>query len=1024
MKYKILISLGLCLFTASLIAQQFPLFSCGTAPNPEEPAASMNQNCNNSFSSFLSNHADDMVPQGVNGKLRIRTNVIFVQNEQGEGNFSISNPAHMSFFETIFSGANQRLENLIEESCNCSTSPVHYNNIHLEFVPTFIEVRDNFAWDHNNDPNPGTLNSFNKPYLNYINNLAQQSPGYQDGFNLIVTTDGYYFNKYVYDNPDNKPLWELGYDGGVYDYQAYSAFPTYNLSHPAMWHHPDLYLAYINGLDHLGGQWWLETVQIPHNEAGLIHEYGHYFNLGHVSCTHNYMRPSSNSEESLSGCQVREMYQTLMTKNLRKYVICEDKLNFNLTVDQDETWRMNLRVYGDIVVKAGATLTISCEVHMSPNAKILVERGGELVVDGGLITGDCTDYWKGIVVEGDVPGNQAQSGRVHLLNNAILENARNAISMNPDHLPWNNGGLQNYYGGLIEAENSTIRDCARGVEFMKYGRAGIKDNSWFDNVTFENILQQGVSIWADDGVTFDNCTFSKIAKSGILPYDCEVIVRADNTFEQQPVGVDVITTYPIIFSPKIGAKGFDSNNFLCQKAGVNIQSAGNIEPLTIFNNIFAGGINGIHQNGNSLLYVEGNRLSGHLTAIEMFEGGTQFNHVIENEIQASFLGTHAVQPNSGLRYLDNCFSANQLVDIFVSDGDIFPYQGNLTWAAGNCFTKNGKPEIDNDAGTGPIFYFIKTGTPNNSCKFPVNLHNVTLVPHANDDDSGLCGPEFAGGEDNYHCDFDENLSIQQLRQQRALLLQELGALSSSNQSLSAKTLERCIETLESIIGQKMLDPGSADPNAGKEFAIAFYTSAHMDFKDSTTAYGIMVHYGELARATTFLNTLSVQTQEQSDFVGVQHINLDYLAQPTQYELSETDSSYLYAVGTSSGSFNGYARSLYEVLTGERIEVEIPEVGTEERSAVTPSDHDLPAILAYPNPSGNGYFNLQIGRLPQDVTYSASLVDATGRILESITIDTEGAYRIGGEQFTSGVYFLTVKDNSGNSLLQSKLVILN
>jgi len=573
MKLKLIICiLGLSQLTLTLNAQI--LIECGTQSNPADPTSNPSQNCNNSFVSFLNSHADDMVPQGIKRKLRIKTNVIFVQNENGEGNFSASNAAHLSFFERIFAEANQRLENLVQESCGCSSQPAHYNNIHLEFVPTYIEIQDIFAWDHTNDPNPGTLNSLNKSYLNYINSLASQSSGYDEGFNVIITTDGPFFNKYVYDNPDHLPLWDLGYNclTSVYKCQAYSAFPVYNLSHPAMWHYPDLYLTYINGLDHLGGEWWLETSEIPHNAGAFLHEYGHYFNLQHVGCTQNIMKQASNIDRSFTGCQVREMYQTLMTKNLRKYVICEDKLDFNLNVNTDETWSINTRIFGDIVVKNGATLTITCQVHMSPKGKILVERGGKLVVDGGLLTGDCTDNWKGIVVEGDVPGHQAQSGKVVLKNGAIIEYARNAISTNPDHLPWNNGGQQNFYGGLVEAENSTIRHCVRGVEFMKYGRGGIKDKSWFNNVTFENLQHQGVSIWANDGVTFDNCTFSDIAKCGILPYDCEAIVRNNNTFEQQPIGVDVITTYPIIFSPKIGLKGFESNTFLCQSAGVHIQS--------------------------------------------------------------------------------------------------------------------------------------------------------------------------------------------------------------------------------------------------------------------------------------------------------------------------------------------------------------------------------------------------------------------------------------------------------------------
>ncbi len=1030
---KFILILWLLGLTFSLVAQPDFDFSCGTGPNPDSPEAYASpQNCNNTFASFLANHADDMVPQGIDRKLKIRTNIVFVQNEGGEGNFSISNPDHMDYWDRIFAEANGRLEQLMQENCGCQTTPTHYGNIHLEFVPNYVEVRDNFAWDHRNDPDPNagtaSVNSYNKPYLNYIHALAEQAPGYQTGFDLIITTDGPAYNTYVYNNPDNKPLWELGYTS-FYGGYWYSAFPSYDLDHPAMWHAPDAYLRYINGLDHLGGLWWLHTQDVPWMAGTLLHEYGHYFNLTHpiLSCPNNIMRPGGPNTTRLAftGCQVREMYQTLMTKNLRKYVQCEDVLNFDLVVDNNETWAMNLKVLGNVRIKNGATLTITCEVHMGPNSRIIVERGGRLVLDGGLITGDCPGRWGVIRVEGDVPGQQAQSGKVVLKNGAVIEHARDAISMNPYHLPWDNGGLQNYYGGIVEAENSTIRNCVRAVEFMRYGQSGIKDKSKFNNVTFEN-LHEGVTIWADDGVTFDNCTFKNISKRGILPYDCEAVVRESNTFEQQPIGVDVITTYPIVFASKIGRKGLGSNTFNCQNAGVHIQSAGNVEPLRVFNNIFSGGNKGLHQNGNGLLYIENNRFSGHLTSVELHSGGTGFNHVKNNEIQSSYLGAHSVKQNSGLHYRNNCFSTNQLVDIFVSDGDIFPWQGEYDGvAAGNCFTKNGKPEIDNDAGTGPITYYIKTGTPNSSCKYPVNLRNVTLSTTADYDDVGDCGPNgFGGSEDEYYCDFDESLSIASLQQQRLLMLQELAALPSGSSIVAVKTLERCIKILESLIGQKMLDPESEDLGAGKESAIAFYTSVGMDFKDRTTAYGIMVHYGELSRARTFLNSLVPQTREESDFVAVQHINLDYLGDTRHYVLGETTRNYLYSVGTLDGPFDGYARSLYEVLTGERIEVEIPEIRTEERSEALSSLAASLVMLVYPNPSGNGIFNLSVEGLPQGAAHSAILTDAFGRLVQNVNVSTDGMYGIGSERLSPGLYFLTVRDGFGHTLFSSKLVVFN
>jgi hypothetical protein len=256
------------------------------------------------------------------------------------------------------------------------------------------------------------------------------------------------------------------------------------------------------------------------------------------------------------------------------------------------------------------------------------------------------------------------------------------------------------------------------------------------------------------------------------------------------------------------------------------------------------------------------------------------------------------------------------------------------------------------------------------------------------------------------------------------MLQELAALSSGSSIVAVKTLERCIKTLESLIGQKMLDPESEDLGAGKESAIAFYTSAGMDFKDRTTAYGIMVHYGELSRARTFLNSLVPQTREESDFVAVQHINLDYLGDTRHYILSETTKNYLYSVGTLDGPFDGYARSLYEVLTGERIEVEIPEVGTEERSESLSSDVAPLVMLVYPNPSGNGIFNLSVEGLPQGAAHSATLIDAFGRLVHNVNVSGDGVYGISSERLSPGLYYLTVRDEFGYTLFSSKLIVSN
>jgi len=59
------------------------------------PASS--QSCNFSLSNLLTNHSDDMVPEGVELNIKIKTNVIFVQDGNGKNMFSVSNPAHMDY---------------------------------------------------------------------------------------------------------------------------------------------------------------------------------------------------------------------------------------------------------------------------------------------------------------------------------------------------------------------------------------------------------------------------------------------------------------------------------------------------------------------------------------------------------------------------------------------------------------------------------------------------------------------------------------------------------------------------------------------------------------------------------------------------------------------------------------------------------------------------------------------------------------------------------------------------------------
>ncbi len=1005
---------------------------CGTTEDTLSEGSSVSQTCNNNFSNFRTNHADDMVPQGIDRTLKIKTNVIFVQDDNGNGNYSISNPDHMDYWHRVFDSMNLQLKLLVEENCNCPTMPYHYSNIHIEFVPRFVEIQNSYYWNHRHDPDSNITDSSNKPYLNAIHNLATQVPGYVDGFDWIITTDSVFWYRWLAVG-GAVPIWEYGYDcvnGPVYTVDSscvnYSGFPSYDLNRPAMWHSPDKYLIHVNAYNHVWpyGQDIID-LYIKSTAEGALHEYGHYFGLSHPpnqnTCPSNIMQPGGGSDRtSFSGCQVRTMYETLMTKNLRKYVICEDKLDFSIVVNSDETWAINTRIFGDIEIRDSSTLTITCKIAMDPKSRIIVGRGSRLIVDGGLITSDCSEKWNGIIVEGDVPGKQSNSGKVVLKNMAIIELAKTAVSMNPVHLPWNNGEQQEYYAGIIEATNSIFRNCNTAVAFMKYDSIGLKDISYFDKVKFENLIT-GVTLWADDGVRFDSCKFVNIQKAGIYSIDSELLVGEKNTFDTIPVGIDILTASLRPFSSKIGKENGVPNVFRTA-IGINIQSTSNIEPLTIVNNYFEG-VNssdkGIHLNGNSFFLFQFNSFMNERKAIEVYESGKDFNQILNNEIDDAWIGAHSIKDNLGLHYIDNCFTSSSLMDIAVTMKGIFPFQGNSSLAAGNCFTKNSITEVYNSS-SDPIEYFVKSGTSHSSCNYPRYLYNVSLDANATDQNSMSCGTSLDSIiSPIVRCDINPNQTISQLKTERSGLISAKSG--STVGSYNFKMYEQCIEVCEGLITGKMLDRNSMDANAGIDNAVTFLTGAGMNFKDSTAAFGILVSNGDVSRARNLLNSITPRNSEQTNFITVQNINLDYLEDPTSYEISSQDEEDLYDIGITDGPFNGYARSLYEILTGERIEVEVP---LEWRSNYSTSSNEVkhPVINVYPNPSKGNSFYVDLSQL-EDGEHNIKLTDLLGRIIAELKILGEGIYTFDKEYVPDGIYYVSIW-NMNNTLIGSKVLIAN
>lgn len=222
---------------------------------------------------------------------------------------------------------------------------------------------------------------------------------------------------------------------------------------------------------------------------------------------------------------------------MHQYVKEDHSFEIPLTITENETWDFAIKMYQDIIIEQGNTLTITCEVRMPIHGKIIVKPGAKLIVDGGKITSAHSLPWKGIEVWGnstahqfpDANGNY-QQGYLELKNGAIIENASFGAFIG-GFLP---SGTYDYAkaGGIIQVvgNNSLTEPSASfinndfAVYFLPYKNFHpinpsykMPNSSYFTNTWFEvndNLLnpiiwdRTHVTLYGVKGINFKGCTFT------------------------------------------------------------------------------------------------------------------------------------------------------------------------------------------------------------------------------------------------------------------------------------------------------------------------------------------------------------------------------------------------------------------------------------------------------------------------------------------------------------------------------------
>ena len=389
------------------------LFECNTQSETNE--FSLLSYANNSCNTLLNRGATFIPyfqPVSTDGILKININLIFVQKDDGTGNFDEYDSDYVDIWESIVNKVNQIYANLVfpDENCFSGSEEDMIKNTKIQFVGHRCYVRNSSLWN-NNLSNGGVF----CPYNNWryavldeeINNM-----NVPQGINVYITEDSLLHERYWVEHniTDTTFGGSLSYHSGG----ACSQFPNSTDYYRASYIHlPDCFAKYwymrytvpqysSHSWDAVIRNWYIDGYAMS-----LAHELGHSLYLYHQTndslpyptnnlCINSIMNPAGAAPHNfLPPSEIGRMYVAAMTTNIRNFIPTDTYLgvhilNANLSFP-------NTRFYHSLDLQQGSEIVFSCDVIMPQQAYINVRDGAILNLSNCNLH-SVKDKWKGIIV--------------------------------------------------------------------------------------------------------------------------------------------------------------------------------------------------------------------------------------------------------------------------------------------------------------------------------------------------------------------------------------------------------------------------------------------------------------------------------------------------------------------------------------------------------------------------------------------------------------------------------------------------
>lgn len=496
MKRILLIACGLCCLLVSTYTQirEIPLwFLEEYGIDRDEPCNNddvikkntyrvKGNNCDNLFMDAMhggtrgKEYAPYFVPNANSPIMNVRINLIFIQKDDGTGNFQENNPEHQKIFDDAIADLNSRMGHLIMPGTECfsGTEEEMVHDIRIRFVDHRYYIRKSTVWDNG-------LYTYKSSRLNpsrdswYLKSLDDSLFISLDdtlkGINIYLTESAVLYHRTelhdLNDTTDYAPEYK---SGGT----SCSMFPIYsNWNCSSRLHLPNLYSKYwhMKNIIPLKEEfhhaqwnnnvyyWFIETIS-----KVLIHELGHSFNLLHredekadsfypgFNCEGvSIMCPNWRDRNYLHPNEIGRMYVSTMSTNLQQFVpfdtyLGNKLLNTSMTLP-------HMRMYHSLLVGESGNITIPCDITFSPQCSVTVQNGGVFSVDGATLQ-SSKDKWNGVVVNS---GGQLRLSNTTIGDYDIIVKSGGSLVINNDLAITGNHSITVEDGGyLCISDNASI----------------------------------------------------------------------------------------------------------------------------------------------------------------------------------------------------------------------------------------------------------------------------------------------------------------------------------------------------------------------------------------------------------------------------------------------------------------------------------------------------------------------------------------------------------------------------------------